>query len=95
MGAQQGAVERDLNGVVDDTNPNRPTTVTIAHPVGGPGKAHRAVRVDLAQNLASCSRSGGFDRLGATVHLVVIFDEMASCVRGDHDPAVSDVQESV
>ena len=96
MGAEQGAVKGDLDGVADQANLDRLPAEAVADAIGRAGEADRTVRVDDAQD--SCplgGLSGTACVLRTAVHLVVIIDEMTPCMRRDHRAAVGDVQETV
>jgi hypothetical protein len=51
--------------------------------------------VDYAEHLASFGRDGRLGGLGPAVHLGVVIDEMTSCVGGDDDTVVADMQEAI
>jgi hypothetical protein len=53
------------------------------------------VGVDSAEHLAPLRQCRRLSRLGATVHLVVIIDQMTARMSGDDDPVVGDVQQSI
>jgi hypothetical protein len=53
------------------------------------------VGVDLAHHLASFGRSRWPCRLGSTVHLVVIINEMTARVGRDDDSVVGDMKEPI
>lgn len=60
VGAHKGAVECDLDGVFNKPDPDDLSAVAVAHAIGGAGKAHRAMGVDFARDLAAL---GGLSRL--------------------------------
>ena len=95
VGSHQRSGDRDLDGIADDADPSGLADESVAHPVGRACKVHRSTPINAAGHLGTFGRRGRLCCLEASVHLVVIFDEMTSGIGGDDDPIVGDVKKPV
>ena len=96
MGPEQSVVKSDLHGVSREADAYGDPDVAVAHPIARSREADRAMLVDYAQDLGALSRLRWLARVLRTpVHLVVVIDQMASCMGRDDRAVVRDLEQSV
>lgn len=95
VGPQQHAAAGDLHGVAHQPHADDLAAVGVADAVAGSGEAHVARRVDLAQHLGARRWSRRLGDLRPAVHLLVVFGQVPTGVRGHDDAVVCDVQQAV
>ena len=95
MGAQQGAVKSDLDGVADELHVDCGSAQSVADPVAGASEADRPVFVDDPQHYCAFGGTCRTGHLRPSIHLVDVVDQMTSGVGRDDNPVVADVQQSV
>lgn len=86
MGSEERAVKADLDRVGDQADPDSLRAVAVADGIVGAGEADRAVLVDHPQDLRAFGRLCRPPRVQcATVHLVVVIDQVTPSMGGDND----------
>jgi hypothetical protein len=96
MRPKQSSVKGDLDSVAYQSDTHLLSAVAVADAVGGAGEADRTMGVDNPQNLAAFGRTSRPPRVvGASIHLVVVVDEVASGVCRDNDSVVRDVKQPI
>ena len=88
VGAEQGAVLGDLDGVPDDSDSDGLAPIAVADSVTGAGEADRAVGVDFAEHFDPGGRWSWSGSSRTAAHLGVVFGQVTSGMGSDQHPVV-------